>query len=275
MPKHVVSTATLKCGFGSAHAPLICAGLASVGAFPSATVDDHVPGVNIFSFGTCSVTGDLCVPITPSPWTPTGSVFLHGAAALRASATLACTNCGIISVVDPGQHDVDLDAVELRFTDAEQELIEHTPPSKLMGILNELALAGASLPPPEILERALKKLEKDQARAKAKGVSPSALADFEKARKILKALHFVAGHALDALSLAEVLREVAHGDWDRADRDAGVLGAAVLGTAGCEAVVAGPAAVGLGVGELAGAVGCAGFGVATGVLGGLVHDESK
>lgn len=56
MSKHVVSTAMLKCGFGSALAPLVSASLdALVGLKPAATVNDHVPGVNIFPFGTCAV----------------------------------------------------------------------------------------------------------------------------------------------------------------------------------------------------------------------------
>lgn len=117
MPKHVVSTAMLHCNLGSDDAPLIGsgAGRLNIESKSAARIDDHVPGVNIFPFGKCTMTGGPCLPITPLPWTPGASVCMAGVAALPANATLMCMLGGVIRVIDPGQHSVDLDMLRKQY----------------------------------------------------------------------------------------------------------------------------------------------------------------
>jgi hypothetical protein len=86
-----------------------------------ASVADHVPMVNVTSFGMCrslanpvvasatsAASGVLtpmpCVPATPSPWVPgSTTVLLAGMPTLCDSATLSCLWAGTISIVQAGQ----------------------------------------------------------------------------------------------------------------------------------------------------------------------------
>ncbi len=78
----------------------------------AATVLDHIPGVNLTTFGTCKVTGSKCVPVTPAPW-ETGSatnVQVNDQLVLLQTDRLKCTVPGIITVLDPMQARNVLDA---------------------------------------------------------------------------------------------------------------------------------------------------------------------
>ncbi|MDR0780518.1 MAG: DUF4280 domain-containing protein [Pseudomonadales bacterium] len=88
---------------------------------PAANIMDHVPLVNIPSFGMCispsspSVisatsaalgvfTPFACIPKTPAPWTPgSPTVLLDGMPVLNDTSTCMCIDGGTISVVAPGQ----------------------------------------------------------------------------------------------------------------------------------------------------------------------------
>jgi hypothetical protein len=88
---------------------------------PAASVMDHLPVVNVPSFGLCSslanpvvvaataaaegvLTPMPCVPVTPAPWMPgAATVVLGNGPALDTSSTLACAWAGTIEVLEPGQ----------------------------------------------------------------------------------------------------------------------------------------------------------------------------
>jgi hypothetical protein len=106
--------ATLQCTCGSAPSQLAVTSQfqAKVGDQLAATVMDHVPLVNVPSFGTCSVltaaaagTPVPCVPAPAGPWA-TGSttgVKIGHQLALLSTDKLMCAVPGVITVVDPGQ----------------------------------------------------------------------------------------------------------------------------------------------------------------------------
>lgn len=114
--------ATLQCSFGAAPASLVVLPLNRVlTGTPAATIMDHVPMVNVPSFGTCASLGNPmvaaataaaegvltpqpCIPVTAAPWTPGApTVTVGGILALDAASTLPCAWAGAIRVVSPGQ----------------------------------------------------------------------------------------------------------------------------------------------------------------------------
>jgi hypothetical protein len=122
MSVQVCMGALLRCSFGEVPGALAMLPLHRVLAgTPAANVMDHLPVVNVPSFGLCSslanpmvaaataaaegvLTPMPCVPVTPAPWIPgAATVVLGEAPALDASSTLACTWAGSIQVVTPGQ----------------------------------------------------------------------------------------------------------------------------------------------------------------------------
>lgn len=128
MPKQVVSGAMLQCSFGTAPSSLVVlpAKTARVGGLPAANIMDHVPMVNILSFGMCGaianpavasatsaalgvLTPMPCVPNTTAPWTP-GSpmVKLANMPALNDASTCMCQWAGVISIISPGQTAADI-----------------------------------------------------------------------------------------------------------------------------------------------------------------------
>lgn len=114
--------AMLKCSFGAAPGTLavLPANRVLTGT-PAATIMDHVPLVNVPSFGTCSSLGNPtvaaatsaasgvltpqpCVPVTGTPWAPgAATVTVGGLPALDAASKLACSWAGVVEVVTPGQ----------------------------------------------------------------------------------------------------------------------------------------------------------------------------
>jgi hypothetical protein len=82
----------------------------------AATVQDHVPVLNIAPFGTCKVltaaasgTPMPCVPAPVGPWVPgsTSRVTIGKHPALLSTDRLHCSIPGVITIVDPGQQDTE------------------------------------------------------------------------------------------------------------------------------------------------------------------------
>lgn len=128
MPLQVVNGAELACSFGSSPSRLTVLPLNRTEASNqfSATVQDHVPMVNIMPFGMCQspsnpqvaaatsaamgvLTPQPCIPATVSAWTP-GSVTVE-IANLTALNNVSVCNCmwgGVISITDAGQETTEI-----------------------------------------------------------------------------------------------------------------------------------------------------------------------
>ena len=88
---------------------------------PAATIMDHVPMLNLASFGMCSslanptvaaattaaagvLTPMPCIPVLPAPWVPgSPTVLVGGVPALNTNSMLMCAWCGVIKITAPGQ----------------------------------------------------------------------------------------------------------------------------------------------------------------------------
>jgi hypothetical protein len=126
MPFLLKDKAVLMCTMGLNPSPLTIIpapdhkGIVGVPPGLLATINDHLPGANIKSFGMCrSSTNPAvqaataaagvpkpapCVPATAAPWTPpVKGVLIQGVPAVGQEATCVCTLGGTISVVSPGQ----------------------------------------------------------------------------------------------------------------------------------------------------------------------------
>lgn len=128
MPQQVCNGAQLMCPFGAAPSELVVLPENRVltSDQPAATIMDHIPLVNIMTFGMCSsianpeveaatsaalgtLTPMPCVPVTPAPWVvgaPT--VQIGKMPALDNEAKCTCTWGGIIEIVLPGQLTVEV-----------------------------------------------------------------------------------------------------------------------------------------------------------------------
>jgi hypothetical protein len=121
MPRMVVQGAKLKCAEGMATSALVVLQpLMHAGKKALATVDDHVPLVNVMPFGMCKtlanpqvqaataaaqgvLTPTPCIPVIQAPWSPgapAAKVLTKGA--LTADSTCTCQWTGRIEIVDPG-----------------------------------------------------------------------------------------------------------------------------------------------------------------------------
>jgi uncharacterized Zn-binding protein involved in type VI secretion len=127
MGQQVVAGATLQCTFGVAPATLnvLPANRVMAGGVPAATIQDHVPMVNIPTFGMCSspsnptvasataaamgvLTPMPCVPVTSAPWAPgSPTVMIGGQPALSNTSQCMCTWGGLITIGSPGQATVE------------------------------------------------------------------------------------------------------------------------------------------------------------------------
>ena len=127
MAQQVVTGALLQCTFGVAPSPLTVLPTNKVLApTPAATIMDHIPLVNIMTFGMCSslanptvaaatsaalgvLTPMPCIPATSAPWVP-GSVkvLIGGQPALNNTSKCMCNWAGVISIQMPGQMTVDI-----------------------------------------------------------------------------------------------------------------------------------------------------------------------
>lgn len=130
MPKQVVNGAKLVCSGSVAPTPSILGVLPIFQTYSSsqvcATIQDHVPQVNIKPFGACKMpsnpqvasattaaagvlTPQPCIPVTPDPWTAGAPTFFIGSIkALDDTCKLSCKWAGIITVMDPGQTSEDI-----------------------------------------------------------------------------------------------------------------------------------------------------------------------
>jgi hypothetical protein len=128
MPLHVCLSATLKCSMGVAPSQLVVLPVhrEQTESKFAANIMDHVPMVNIMPFGMCMslanpavasatsaalgvLTPMPCIPNTPAPWVAGApTVLLDNAPALDNVSTLNCIWAGVITVLDPGEHTVQI-----------------------------------------------------------------------------------------------------------------------------------------------------------------------
>lgn len=121
MPAQVVMSASLRCSLGNSQAKLAVSPInrTHVEGQLAANVMDHLPMVNIPSFGMCSsmanpqvaaataaalgaLTPMPCLPVTLTPWTPGATKTLIGKVpALGSNAICSCSWAGVIKVSDP------------------------------------------------------------------------------------------------------------------------------------------------------------------------------
>ncbi|MCA7120741.1 MAG: DUF4280 domain-containing protein [Acidibrevibacterium sp.] len=126
MPVQLTNGAVLQCSFGAAPGALqvLPTNRVMANSAPAATIMDHVPIVNIPSFGMCSspanptvaaataaalgvLTPMPCVPATVAPWLPGVPTVLVGALpAVDNTCKLMCLWAGVIQVAAPGQFTV-------------------------------------------------------------------------------------------------------------------------------------------------------------------------
>jgi hypothetical protein len=122
VPKQVVNGAALKCSQGTSPSTLtvLPAIEADADDQPTATINDHIPMMNVAPFGMCqsmanpqvaaataaamgALTPQPCVPVLPSPWSPGASVVtIQGINALSDNSTCSCTWAGTISITNNG-----------------------------------------------------------------------------------------------------------------------------------------------------------------------------
>jgi len=121
MAQQVTMGALLQCNFGAAPATLTILPVNRVTAEgpPAATIEDHVPLVNIGSFGVCMsianpavasatsaalgvLTPMPCIPATMSPWTPgAATVLIGGIPALDNLSQCMCMWGGVVTITNP------------------------------------------------------------------------------------------------------------------------------------------------------------------------------
>jgi hypothetical protein len=123
MPQQVVNGAMMQCSFGMAPSSLIVlpANKVMSGNMPAANIMDHVPIVNIPTFGMCQsianpvvaaattaalgvLTPMPCIPATASPWAPgSPTVMIGNQPALNSTSKCMCNWAGVIQITNPGQ----------------------------------------------------------------------------------------------------------------------------------------------------------------------------
>ncbi|MDQ1704028.1 MAG: hypothetical protein QOF18_394 [Frankiaceae bacterium] len=119
---NVVSTAMLTCTFGMAPSTLNVLPLnrVTIEGRPAATIQDHLPIVNIAPFGMCMslanptvaaataaalgvLTPMPCIPATTTPWTPMAPTKMIGnQPVLTAGSQCICNWGGVIAISMPG-----------------------------------------------------------------------------------------------------------------------------------------------------------------------------
>ncbi|HEX3705994.1 MAG TPA: DUF4280 domain-containing protein [Mycobacteriales bacterium] len=122
----VVSTAMLTCSEGESPAALDVLPIARVfvGELPVAAIEDHIPLIEVATFGMCrsltnpevasatsAAEGKLtpmpCVPALAAPWIPGNpTVLVGGQPVVAETSMLMCTFAGEITVTQSGQEQV-------------------------------------------------------------------------------------------------------------------------------------------------------------------------
>jgi Domain of unknown function (DUF4280) len=122
----VCAGAMMQCSFGVAPCGLVVLPTNRVlaGGPPAATIMDHIPVLNVPTFGMCNspsnptvaaataaamgvLTPMPCVPVTPAPWAPgSPTVLIGNMPALNNSSKLMCTWGGVIQITSPGEFTV-------------------------------------------------------------------------------------------------------------------------------------------------------------------------
>lgn len=95
-----------KCSFGATPCPIVL--VADHGVFsgpdnqPLANINDHMPIVNLATFGVCKMIPNMpmpCIPITPLAWMMGDKKYIiDGAPALTKDSKLTCMKGGIITI---------------------------------------------------------------------------------------------------------------------------------------------------------------------------------
>ncbi|HEX5417667.1 MAG TPA: DUF4280 domain-containing protein [Chloroflexota bacterium] len=128
MGQHVCNGAMLQCPLavppGMASLVVLPIKRVMVGKQPAANIMDHVPLVNIPTFGMCMslanptvatatsaamgvLTPMPCIPVIPAPWAPGApTVIVGGMPALDNTSKAMCTWGGAITITVPGQFTV-------------------------------------------------------------------------------------------------------------------------------------------------------------------------
>jgi len=118
----VCTGAILQCAMGVAPSSLVATPkTVMTSSLDAANITDHVPMVNVMSFGMCTspanpsvaaattaalgvLTPMPCIPNTPAPWVPgSPTVIVVNAPALNESSKLTCMWGGVISINMAGQ----------------------------------------------------------------------------------------------------------------------------------------------------------------------------
>lgn len=124
MPPNVVAGAVMTCSFGMAPSTLNVVpmgGIVQAAGALAATIQDHIPMVNIPPFGMCQslanpmvasataaalgvLTPMPCIPVTPSPWVPgQPTIQINNQPALTSDCQCMCNWAGVITFTFPGQ----------------------------------------------------------------------------------------------------------------------------------------------------------------------------
>jgi hypothetical protein len=127
MPLQVVNGAQMMCTFGLSPSSLAVLPInrTMIAQQPKATIQDHVPLLNIMPFGMCIspsnpqvaaataaalgvLTPQPCIPATASPWAPGAvTIEIDHQVALDNLSNCNCMWGGVISIVSPGQQTVE------------------------------------------------------------------------------------------------------------------------------------------------------------------------
>lgn len=116
MPELVFMGAMLKCSEGAAPTPLIVTAnqIVNGNGLLAATVQDHVPGVNVIPFGACGkLKPPVCAPALAEPWDRGSEIFeIAGSKALTKECKLKCAVGGEITIISPapGQPTVSIES---------------------------------------------------------------------------------------------------------------------------------------------------------------------
>ncbi len=126
MGNYVCSGATLQCSFGAETSKLMVIDPIRplIKGNPKATIMDYAPMVNIMSFGMCRsltnpqvsaattaacgvLTPQPCIPVTLTPWAPSGKELIKTIPALLDNGQCLCSWGGCITIKDAGEKEVE------------------------------------------------------------------------------------------------------------------------------------------------------------------------